>query len=64
MISCPMFSDAEKCLAHREEIVAYREKFRLPLPVYSMCASCRRARPEKDRIESEELLGKLREAGL
>lgn len=63
MISCQYFNDRDACLAYRELIVTYRQKFRIPLPNDSMCASCRRTRPGRERIDSEDLLVKMREAG-
>ena len=63
MISCKFFHDPAGCLGYREELVAYRQQFRIPMPSDAMCLKCRRARPEVDRLDSEELLGKMRAAG-
>lgn len=65
MRSCQHFNDPAACLAHRQLIVDYRNKFHIPLPHKdSMCANCRRTRPERDHVESENLLERLRSAGL
>jgi hypothetical protein len=64
VISCPHYSQAERCLEHQRVLSAYKNRFRLP--VNSMCNSCRKASPAwaPEMVYSERLLERLREAGL